>query len=69
MPSLANLSQAKEKHNTALSEEAAMGTSPAKMGAISVSEMVQQLQDSNILQSCPPKPEHYLKSTVESINY
>lgn len=59
MPSLENLSSAKEKHNAALSEETAMGTCPGKMGAISVSEMVQQLQDSNILQSCPLKPEHY----------
>lgn len=30
----------------------------AKMGAITVSEMVQQLQDSNILQSCTLKPVH-----------
>lgn len=59
MLSRENLSQAKEKDNTALSEETAMGTCPAKMGAISVSEMVQQLQDSSILQSCPPKPEHH----------
>lgn len=68
MLSLENLSQAKEKHNSALSEETAMGTCPAKMGVISVSEMVQQLQDSNILQSCPPKLEH-CKSKTHSGKY
>lgn len=59
MLSVENLSSAKEKHNTALSEQTAVGTCPAKMGAISVSVMVQQLQDSNIFQTCPRKHEHY----------
>lgn len=59
MPSVENLSWAKEKHNTFLSEKTAMGTCPAELGAISALKMVQQLQDTNIFQSCPPKPEHY----------
>ena len=59
MPSVENLSKAKEKHDAALSDETAMGTCPAKMGAISVSAMLQQLQDSNIFQSCRPKPKRH----------
>lgn len=56
-PSPENPSQSKEKHNTDLSEETAMGACPVKMGAISVPVLV-QLRDSNILQRCPPRSEN-----------
>lgn len=67
IPSPENLSKEKDKYNTALSDKTAMETCPGKMGAISVPEIIQQLQTAAFLR-CDMSRNTILKRNVENIN-